>query len=117
MSRVPERYSHSCTAVRAMRTAADGAGGVRIGWWLSVLGCWVAVPGGLLPQARSSPSGAARQSQACGPVVEAALKCPRFEFRHTMTSGWVDWTADIRKDGVREGTSSEASAKPEERIS
>src|SRR5512133_3977218 len=103
MSRVPERYSHSCTAVRAMRTAADGAGGVRIGCWLSVLGCWVAVPGGLLPQARSSPSGAARQSQACGPVVEAALKCPRFEFSYKIPFGWVERTADIQKEDADEG--------------
>ena len=95
-----------------MRTAGGGAGGVRIGCWLLVVGCWVAVPGGLLPQVGPKPSTGSHQSQACGPMIEGALKCPRFGFTYKIPFGWVDRTADMQKQGADEGTPTESSAKP-----
>ena len=57
------------------------------------------------------------QAQACGPVVDRALKCPRFEFTYKVPFGWVDRTADIRNKDADEGTPSESSAKPGEQNS
>lgn len=95
-----------------MRTAGGGAGGVRSGCWLLVVGCWIALPSYTLPQSTSKPSGVARQSQACGPVVEGELKCWRFGFSYKIPFGWVDRTTDMQKQAADEGTPTESSGKP-----
>jgi hypothetical protein len=100
-----------------MWAAAGGAGGVSVGCWLLALGCWLAVPSDLRPQTTPTTSGVARQSQACGPVIEGTLKCPRFGFSYKIPFGWVDRTADIQKEDADEGTPSESSAKPGEQNS
>lgn len=70
------------------------------------------MPSDLLTQTAPKASGVARQSQACGPVIEGALKCPRFGFSYKIPFGWVDRTADMQKQGADEGTPTESSAKP-----
>jgi hypothetical protein len=48
--------------------------------------------------------------QACGPVAEGVLKCPRFGFTYKTIFGWVDRTDEMRPDSESEKPESE---KPE----
>jgi len=48
--------------------------------------------------------------QACGPVAEGVLRCPRFGFTYKTIFGWVDRTDEMRPDPESEKSESE---KPE----
>jgi hypothetical protein len=37
-------------------------------------------------------------AQACGPLFDNVLKCPRFGFTYKVTYGWVDRTGDMHED-------------------
>jgi hypothetical protein len=37
-------------------------------------------------------------AQACGPLFDNVLKCPRFGFTYKVTYGWVDRTGDMQED-------------------
>ena len=96
-----------------MRTARGGAGGVRAGCWLLVVGCWGAISAAVFAQTTQTQSATASKAQACGPATEGSLKCPRFGFSYKIPFGWVDRTADMQKEGADEGTPTDSSSKPE----
>jgi hypothetical protein len=96
-----------------MRTAGGGAGRVRIGCWLLVVGCWIsATSGRVLAQNEPKAVPPLPRAQSCGPVVEGAFKCPRFEFSYKVPFGWVDRTAETQKEDADEGAPSQSSTKP-----
>jgi hypothetical protein len=47
-------------------------------------------------QTRRSPTRPENKSQACGPISDSALKCPRFGFSYKIPFGWVDRTDDMQ---------------------
>lgn len=96
-----------------MRAAGVGAGGVRISCWLLAVGSWLAVSGYSVTQTTPKSSGPVHQSQACAPVSDGGLKCPRFGFTYKVPFGWVDRTTDMQKEEVDEGAPTDSSAKPD----
>ena len=52
----------------------------------------------LSAQTRRSPTRSENKSQACGPISDGALKCPRFGFSYKIPFGWVDRTGDMQGD-------------------
>lgn len=71
------------------------------------------MPAGVFAQNLHREGEPVSKTQACGPVSEAALKCPRFGFSYKVPFGWVDRTADMQKEGADEGAPTDSSAKPE----
>ena len=98
-----------------MRPAGDGAGGVKVGYWLLAIGCWLSVAVGQGAAQNKSRESTARapKTQACGPISDGVLKCPRFGFNFKIPFGWVDRTEDMQ--GNSESTTNseaEKSASP-----
>lgn len=56
-------------------------------------------------------------AQACGPITDGVLKCPRFGFTYKTSVGWVDRTDDMQPDadaGKQEGAAENSKGdKPE----
>jgi hypothetical protein len=40
------------------------------------------------------------KAEACGPIVEGTLKCPRFGFTYKTPFGWVDRTDEMRAENT-----------------
>jgi hypothetical protein len=53
------------------------------------------------PRPKSTTRSAAT-TQACGPIADGVLKCPRFGFFYKATFGWVDRTDDMQPDAEAE---------------
>ncbi len=64
-----------------------------IGLGLPFLGIALAGQAPLPPKTKSSTA-----AQACGPLAEGVLKCPRFGFTYKTTVGWVDRTDEMQPD-------------------
>jgi hypothetical protein len=79
-------------------------------WWVraGLLSLSVLLLGPLLVGQASLPPKAkagAGLTQACGPLADGLLKCPRFGFTYKTVLGWVDRTDDMQPDSDA-GTSS-----------
>src|SRR5216110_2734777 len=98
MPRMFERDSAGRAALRTLRPAGDGASGVKVGYWLLAIGCWLsaaAAQGAAQNKPRESTVPAPKE-QACGPISDGVLKCPRFGFNYKIPFGWVDRTEDMQ---------------------
>jgi len=68
-----------------------------------------------------APNPAQRKSattpkQACGPIANQTLKCPRFGFTYKIPFGWVDRTDDMQEESesVNSEEGQSGSTKPEQ---
>jgi hypothetical protein len=84
-----------------------------------VLFCWalsflMATPSQLSAQPKRNPPSSVNKAQACGPISDGALKCPRFGFNYKVPFGWVDRTDEMQDGGVSdtESTSKSEAEKP-----
>jgi len=72
---------------------------------------------GLLAQTKHpEPGTSAPKTQACGPIADSALKCPRFGYTYKVPFGWVDRTSDTQDEASNAPPDSDqgtSSAKPE----
>jgi hypothetical protein len=46
------------------------------------------------------PAAPVPRAQACGPIADNVLKCPRFGFTYKVLFGWVDRTSEIQDENA-----------------
>ena len=73
---------------------------MKVGYWLLALGCWLlaALAHSVGQERAPKLSASTPKLQACGPVAEGVLKCPRFGFSYKIPFGWVDRTNDMQPE-------------------
>ena len=65
-----------------------------------VLFCWavsllISTAPPVTGQTKRNPPSSVSKAEACGPISDSALKCPRFGFTYKIPFGWVDRTDDM----------------------
>ena len=71
---------------------------MKVGDWRLAIGCLLAaaVAQGAAQNKPRESTARAPKEQACGPIADAVLECPRFGFSYKIPFGWVDRTDDMQ---------------------
>lgn len=68
-------------------------------FWIVPIAFLIATAANVPAQTKSQPTIPEKsKAQACGPVVDGSLKCPRFGFTYKAPFGWVDRTDEMQSD-------------------